>query len=273
MVLDPAASSDPVYDGLDPDDVSVSTTDDDVAGITVVALPVLATTELGGTATFTIVLDTQPTAAVTLAVASSAPTEGTVSSSSVSFSDVNWDTPQQITVTGANDAIDDGIVEYTITIGRLRASIRSTVESTRRPRCDEFPTKTSRASPWRRPLDSRRPRGRHGYLHGGPGHAAFRLGIHRRPVEQPGGRHALHGPPDRMPDRRSRPRTRLVLVAAAASLLAVLIGIESSRRPRGTIATEESVVHETGANVILVLREGNEPIYIATESSNHNTGE
>ena len=74
---------------------------------------------------------------------------------------------------------------------------------------------------------------------------------------------------DRMPDRRSRPRTRLVLLAAAASLLAVLIGIESSRRPRGTIATEESVVHETGANVILVLREGNEPIYIATETSNN----
>jgi len=77
----------------------------------------------------------------------------------------------------------------------------------------------------------------------------------------------------RISNRPSHRRRQLVFVAAAASILAVLIGIESSRRPRGTIATEESVVHETGANVILVLREGNEPIYIATESSNHNIGE
>jgi hypothetical protein len=73
---------------------------------------------------------------------------------------------------------------------------------------------------------------------------------------------------EKIPERRPRPGTRLVLVAAAASLLAMIIGIESIRRPPGIEVMNEAVVHDTGANVILVLREGNEPIYIATERSN-----
>jgi hypothetical protein len=77
----------------------------------------------------------------------------------------------------------------------------------------------------------------------------------------------------RIPDRSSRTRSRLVLVAAAASILAVLIGIERFRNPRPPAFPDDAVVHETGANVILVLREGGEPIYIATEPSNDRVGE
>jgi len=69
----------------------------------------------------------------------------------------------------------------------------------------------------------------------------------------------------RIPDRRPRTRSRLVLVAVAASLLAVLIGLENTRQPTQPVIAGGDVVHETGANVILVLREGGEPIYIATE--------
>ena len=72
----------------------------------------------------------------------------------------------------------------------------------------------------------------------------------------------------RLPDRVPRPRRRLVLVAAAASLLAVMVGIENFRRPSPPAPGDESIVHETGSNVILVVREGMEPIYIATERSN-----
>jgi hypothetical protein len=72
----------------------------------------------------------------------------------------------------------------------------------------------------------------------------------------------------KIPDRGPRPARRLVLVAAAVSLLAVIIGIESVRGPQATVATDDLVVHETGSNVILVAREGMEPIYIATERSN-----
>jgi hypothetical protein len=77
----------------------------------------------------------------------------------------------------------------------------------------------------------------------------------------------------RIPDRRPRPHGRLVLVAAAASLLALVIGIETTRRPRSSTVFEGAVVHETGANVILVLREGGEPIYVATEPSIDRIGE
>ena len=45
-----------------PADVAVTNTDNDAAGITVTPTTGLTTTEAGGTATFTVVLTTQPTA-------------------------------------------------------------------------------------------------------------------------------------------------------------------------------------------------------------------
>ena len=46
--------------------MTVANTDNDTAGITVSPTSGLVTTEAGGTATFTVVLDTQPTANVTI---------------------------------------------------------------------------------------------------------------------------------------------------------------------------------------------------------------
>ena len=79
---------------------------------------------------------------------------------------------------------------------------------------------------------------------------------------------------ERIPERRSSRTTRLVLVAAAASMLALLIGYESSRQPitLPTVGPPE-VVYDTGPNVILVLREGAEPIYVLTEPSTRDAGE
>ena len=57
-----ATSSDTKYNDVGPSDVSVTNTDDDGAGITVHPISGLTTTEAGGTATFTIVLDSEPTA-------------------------------------------------------------------------------------------------------------------------------------------------------------------------------------------------------------------
>ena len=81
----------------------------------------LTTTEAGGTATFTIVLNAQPTADVTIALSSSDPTEGTVSPENigfaggvVKFTGVNWNTPLTVTVTGVDDVLDDGDVAYSI---------------------------------------------------------------------------------------------------------------------------------------------------------------
>ena len=77
-----ATSSDGNYNGLNASDVSVTNTDNDTAGITVTPTSGLTTTEAGGTATFTIVLNSQPTSIVVIEVSSSDATEGTVSAPS-----------------------------------------------------------------------------------------------------------------------------------------------------------------------------------------------
>ncbi|WP_354635627.1 DUF4347 domain-containing protein [Planktothricoides raciborskii] len=109
-----ANSSDTKYSGLTGTNVSVTNTDNDKAGITVTPTSGLTTTETGGTATFTLVLDSKPTADVTITVASSNTAEGTVDKSTLTFTSANWDTAQTVTVTGVDDNIDDGDIGYTI---------------------------------------------------------------------------------------------------------------------------------------------------------------
>ena len=89
-----------------PADVAVTNTDNDSAGITVTPTAGLTTTEAGGTATFTVVLNTQPTADVTIALSSSDTTEGTVAPASLTFTTANWNVAQTVTVTGVDDAVD-----------------------------------------------------------------------------------------------------------------------------------------------------------------------
>lgn len=72
------------------------------------------TTESGGTATFNISLESQPTANVKLNLVSSNPAEGKVSTNSLIFTPDNWNTAQTVTVTGVDDAIVDGNVPYKI---------------------------------------------------------------------------------------------------------------------------------------------------------------
>ncbi|NJK75255.1 MAG: hypothetical protein HC942_15975 [Microcoleus sp. SU_5_6] len=85
-----------------------------LVGITVSQIAGLTTTEAGGTATFTVVLATQPTANVSVGLSSSNSTEGTVSVPSLTFTPNNWNQPQTVTVTGADDAVADGNIPYSI---------------------------------------------------------------------------------------------------------------------------------------------------------------
>src|SRR5213078_3040690 len=75
------------------------------------------TTEAGGQASFTVKLKSQPLADVTISIASSNTAEGTVSTSSLTFTSANWNVAQTVTVTGVDEAIDDGDKAYTITTG------------------------------------------------------------------------------------------------------------------------------------------------------------
>ena len=95
--------------------MSVTTIDDDVAGITTGAVTG-SLTEAGGTATFTVVLDSEPTANVTIAVSSRDTTEGTVLPASLTFTAGNWNTSKMVTVTGADDNLDDGDVTWAVRV-------------------------------------------------------------------------------------------------------------------------------------------------------------
>ena len=110
----PAVSTDPNYSGANAADVAVSNTDNDVAGITVTPTAGLTTTEAGGTATFTVVLNTQPTADVTIALSSSNTTEGTVSPASLVFTTAELERAADGDGDGRGRPVVDGAVAYTI---------------------------------------------------------------------------------------------------------------------------------------------------------------
>ena len=83
-------------------------------GVSVSPTSGLVTSEAGGSDTFTVVLDSEPTADVVFTFVSLDTSEGTVSPSTVTFSAGNYDTAQTVTVTGVNDNVDDGDISYTI---------------------------------------------------------------------------------------------------------------------------------------------------------------
>ena len=117
VILGVTSSSDTNYNGLNPADVALTNVDDDTAGITVSNLSGSTTMESGGTVTFTVQLNSQPTANVTIPISSSDTSEGTVSASSLIFTSANWNQPQTVTVTGQDDALNDGDVTYAVLIG------------------------------------------------------------------------------------------------------------------------------------------------------------
>ena len=70
IILAPSISDDSNYNSIDPDDIAITNDDDDAAGITISAITTNTTTEIGGIATFTIVLDSRPTAVVKFEISS-----------------------------------------------------------------------------------------------------------------------------------------------------------------------------------------------------------
>jgi len=121
IITAPATSSDSKYSGLDAADVSVTNNDNDTPGIVVSPTDFLTTSEAGGTATFTVVLITQPTANVVIDLTSSDTGEGTVSPATLTFTNSNWNTAQTVTVTGVNDALEDGDESFSIVTGSTSA--------------------------------------------------------------------------------------------------------------------------------------------------------
>jgi gliding motility-associated-like protein/uncharacterized repeat protein (TIGR01451 family) len=99
---------------------TVTIADNDVAGVNVTAISG-NTGEDGTTASFTVTLNSQPTAPVTVALSSSNTAEGTVGNSVV-IPVASWNSGVPVTVTGVDDAIVDGNINYTIVTGNVTST-------------------------------------------------------------------------------------------------------------------------------------------------------
>jgi len=75
-----------------------------------------AVTEGGASDTYTLVLDTQPTADVTVTIANpGTPTQLALTPTTVTFTPDNWNIPQQVTVTAVDDDVFEGLHSSSIT--------------------------------------------------------------------------------------------------------------------------------------------------------------
>ena len=102
------SSFDGDYDGLAIDSVDVSVIDDDKpVHISDIALDI----DEGDSAPYTVTLDSQPTADVTVSVGGFAGTDLSLDRTTLTFTDQDWDTAQTVTVTAGQD--DDGVDETT----------------------------------------------------------------------------------------------------------------------------------------------------------------
>jgi uncharacterized delta-60 repeat protein len=116
-------SSDDAFDSVADQVMAVTTSDDDSAGVSATQSDgSTTTTEIGGTDTFTVVLNTQPSSDVVISVTSSDTGEAVVSPATLTFTAANWDTPQTVTITGVDDDAIDGTQTTTITLSVVDGS-------------------------------------------------------------------------------------------------------------------------------------------------------
>ena len=103
-----AASADTDYDGFDVGDVTATVTDTDTAGVTISngTRSIQEGSNSGADNTYTVVLNTQPNGAVTVMLMSSDTGAVMASVATVNFSIDNWNTAQNVVLTGVED--DDG---------------------------------------------------------------------------------------------------------------------------------------------------------------------
>jgi hypothetical protein len=116
LIIQPAGSDDPHYQGLDPDDAALINRDDDTAGF-IIGAAQGPTREAGGSSGFALRLSSRPLAPVRVPLASSAPSEGLVSPAVALIVPEAWDLAQTIQVNGVDDYIDDGDRAYRVLTG------------------------------------------------------------------------------------------------------------------------------------------------------------
>ena len=154
------------YGSVSASPVTVTVTDDDTAGVTVSETTL--TIAEGGSGSYTVVLNTQPSGNVTI-TPSSNNTDVALSPTPLTFTSSNWDTAQTVTVRAGQDADaanDSARVTHTVSggdYGSVSASpVAVTVTDDDTAGCDGIGEHADHC------------RRRQRQLHGGSGHAAER---------------------------------------------------------------------------------------------------
>ena len=104
-------STDTAYNAITVSDVEVTVTENDTAGVTVT--PTMLTVVEGGSGTYTVRLNTEPTGDVTVTVGGVSG-DVTVSPTPLTFTTSNWGTAQTVTVSAGQD--DDAIADPAVTL-------------------------------------------------------------------------------------------------------------------------------------------------------------
>ena len=111
--------------------VVVTVTDDDGAGVTIKesdgSTSVTEKSGDGRSDTYTAVLDSEPTAEVTITVESGDSGAATVSPATLTFATTNWNTAQTVTVTGVDDQVDQSS-DRSVTISHSATSSDTTYD-------------------------------------------------------------------------------------------------------------------------------------------------
>ena len=105
------------YDGATVDEVTVTITDNDTAGVTVE--PTALTVAEGGSGSYAVVLNTEPAADVVVSVAGASGTDLSVSATELTYTTSNWSTEQTVTVTAGED---DDSADDTVTLTHTAVS-------------------------------------------------------------------------------------------------------------------------------------------------------
>ena len=123
------------YDSVSNADIAVTVTDYDIPGVTVT--PTSLTIGEGGSGTYTVVLDTQPSGDVTVTIVNPTDnTDVTAEPAALTFTTTNWDTAQTVTVSADQDGdTDDDTATVTHTVSGYgsvssAASVTVTVDPT-----------------------------------------------------------------------------------------------------------------------------------------------
>ncbi len=113
--VDPARSDD-AYDALPPRLVSVTSVDNDLAALVLADTAALTVVENGATDAFNVSLSAAPASNVTLTITPTDASEVQSDSASLTFTPLNWDTPQPVPLAAVDDAIIDGAVQSFVTV-------------------------------------------------------------------------------------------------------------------------------------------------------------